>query len=219
MTAPAAGPIRVMIVDDHVLLRNAVREAISAPDVEVVAEAATAEDALRIAVEVRPDVLLLDIKLPGMEGLELVRELAPTLPGTRVVMLTVSTSERDLEAAIRYGAAGYITKDVTAESLLGAVRSAHRGELVLDPAKAAGLVRHLVSAGTRGPAAPGDPISAVLSPRELDILRLVAGGLTDREIAEACRISVRTVETHVGAILRKLGVRNRVEAARRYLEV
>jgi len=207
-----------MIVDDHVLLRNAVREAISAPDVEVVAEAATAEDALRIAATVRPDVLLLDINLPGMDGLQLVRELAPTFPRTRIVMLSVSTSERDLETAMRYGAAGYITKDVTPELLLGAVRSAHRNELVLDPAKAAGLVRHLVRAGDRSLAAAGDPGSATLSARELDILRLVADGLTDREIAESCTISIRTVETHVSAILHKLGVRDRVEAARRYLE-
>jgi len=206
-----------MIVDDHALLRNAVRQAITAPDIEMVAEAASAEDALRVAPEVRPDVLLVDIDLPGMDGVQLVKELAPRLPGTRIVMLTVSAADRDLDAAVRFGAVGYLTKDVDAASLVGAVRGVYRGELVMDPMKAARLVKGLVDRqGRERAATPGGPPGTNLSPRELEVLRLLAGGLTDREIAAALTISIRTVETHVSATLQKLRVRNRVEAARRY---
>ena len=124
--AAAPGPLRIMLVDDHALVRVAVRQALSAPDVELVAEAASAEEALALAPQVRPDVLLVDIGLPGMDGVELVRELAPRLPETRIVMLTVSSAEHDLLAAMRYGAVGYLTKDVSPEALLRSVRSALR---------------------------------------------------------------------------------------------
>ena len=120
-----------MMVDDHALVRAAVRQAITAPDVELVAEAATAEEALQLALQVRPDVLLLDIDLPGMDGVALVRELAPRLPDTRIVMLTVSSSDRHLLDAMRYGARGYLTKDLPPEALLRAVRSASVGELAM----------------------------------------------------------------------------------------
>ena len=123
--------IRVLIVDDHALVRAAVRQAITAPGIEMVAEAATAEEALVLAPAIRPDVLLVDIDLPGMDGVSLVRELAPRLPGTRILMLTVSSADHHLLDAIRYGAVGYLTKDVAPDALLRAVRSAHAGELAM----------------------------------------------------------------------------------------
>ena len=214
-----AGPprkTRVMLVDDHALVRAAVRQAITAPDVEMVAEASTAEGALRMAPEVRPDVLLVDIDLPGMNGLRLVRELAPRLPGTRIVMLTVSTSERDLVEAIRSGASGYLTKDLAPEALLQAVRGAHRGELAVGRRMAAHLVRHIVDGSRGGRKGGDDPELESLSPREHEVIRMLADGLTDRDIADALTISPRTVETHVSSIIHKLGARNRSEAARRY---
>jgi DNA-binding NarL/FixJ family response regulator len=206
-----------MLVDDHALVRVAVRQALSAPDVELVAEAATAEEALALAPQVRPDVLLVDIGLPGMDGVELVRELAPRLPETRIVMLTVSSAEHDLLAAMRYGAVGYLTKDVSPEALLRAVRSAYDGELAMPRRMAARLVRRLEE--TSRPAAastPTDPALATLTAREAEVLRFLAEGRTDREIAEALTISPRTVTTHVASILRKLGTRRRAEAAQRY---
>jgi len=209
-------PVRVMLVDDHALVRAAVRQAISAPDVEMVAEATTAEEALRIAPQVRPDVLLVDIDLPGMDGIRLVRELAPRLPETRIVMLTVSSADRDLVEAIRAGATGYLTKDLSPEALLRAVRGAHVGELAMPRGMAARLVRRLVDAGSRTPGAAGDSALAGLSVREKEVLRLLAEGLTDREIATSLTISPRTVETHVSSILHKLRARNRAEAAIRY---
>jgi len=206
-----------MIVDDHPLVRAAVTKAITSDDTEVVAEAATAEEAISLALSVAPDVLLVDIALPGMSGVQLVRELAPRLPDTRIVMLTVSGAERDVDEAMRSGAHGYLTKDVTPEALARSVRAIRTGELVMPRRLAARLVERLARRAGPPPEA-GDPPVEQLSQRERDVLRLLADDLTDREIATALTISVRTVETHVSNILHKLGVRNRNEAARRYRE-
>ncbi len=208
--------LRVMLVDDHALVRAAVRQAIAAPDLAVVAEAATAEEALALAVQVRPDVLLVDISLPGMGGVQLVRELAPRLPDTRIVMLTASTSERDLVEAVRYGAVGYLTKDLAPEELSRAIRSAYAGDLAMSTRMAARLIRRLAAASRHDQAGSDEIGFADLSPREREVLRLLAEGLTDREIATSLTISTRTVETHVSSVLHKLGVRNRAEAAGRY---
>ena len=197
-------------------MRAAVRQALSAPDIEIVAEAATAEQALRMAPDLRPDVLLVDIDLPGMDGVQLVRELAPRLPETMIVILTVSSSERDLVEAVRSGARGYLTKDLTPEALLRAVRGVHRGELSIGRRMAATLVQRLIERPRAGGPTGDDPELATLSGREHEVLRLLAGGLTDREIAAALTISTRTVETHVSSILHKLRAKNRSDAARRY---
>jgi DNA-binding NarL/FixJ family response regulator len=211
------GKLRVMLVDDHALVRSAVRQAISAEDVELVGEAATAEEALALAPVLRPDVLLLDIDLPGMNGIQLVQELAPRLPQTKIVMLTVSASERDLIDAVGRGAAGYLTKDLSPEALLRSLRGTQRGELAMSRRSAARALRHFADAARRGRAMlAGEGDLLLLSPRENDVLAMLADGLTDREIAEALTISPRTVETHVSNILHKLGVRNRAEAAQRY---
>ena len=217
---PSQGsPQRVMLVDDHALVRSAVRQAIDAPDVQLVAEAASAEDAFALALSIRPDVLLLDIDLPGMNGIQMLEELAPRLPETKIVMLTVSDSERDMLEAIGRGAAGYLTKDLTPEALLRALRGTQKGELAMSRRFAARAVRHFVGAARRGRmAGAGGGIIEGLSPRENDVLRMLAEGLTDKEIAGALVISPRTVETHVSNVLHKLNVRNRAEAAQRYRE-
>jgi two-component system nitrate/nitrite response regulator NarL len=213
-------PVRVMLVDDHSLVRAAVRQAISGGDVELVAEAATAEDAFALALSIRPDILLLDINLPGMKGLQMLDEIAPRLPETKVVMLTVSDSERDVVDAIARGASGYLTKDLSPEALLRALKGIHAGELGMSRRMAAAVMQHFVDAARRGRGTSGasDGPMEGLSPRENDVLRMLAEGLTDREIASALIISPRTVETHVSNILHKLAVRNRAEAAQRYRE-
>jgi len=214
-TAPVR--IRVMIVDDHPMVRAAVRQAITAPDLEMVAEAESAERALELAPQVRPDVLLVDIDLPGMDGVELVRELAPRLPDTRIVMLTASRDDRHLLEAMRAGAVGYLTKDLSVEGLVRGIRGAREGELAMSRGTAARLVRRMFE--TSRPVAMGagaDPALGLLTARESQVLRHLAEGLTDHEIAQVLVLSPRTVEAHVSRILHKLGARNRAEAARRY---
>ena len=149
-------PIRVMLVDDHALVRSAIRQALEGDDLEVVGEAATAEEAIALAPTLRPDLLLLDIDMPGMSGIEAVRELAPRLPETRIVMLTVSTDRRDLIDAMRHGASGYLTKDLTGEALLRAVRGIQRGDLPMSRAHAAQVVEHLQRTSRSGSAEDGD---------------------------------------------------------------
>jgi DNA-binding NarL/FixJ family response regulator len=213
-------PLRVMVVDDHPLVRSAVARAIAGPDVEVVAEAATGDEAIEIALRIVPDVLLLDIEMPGISGVQVVRELAPRLPATKIIMLTVSATDRDLVDAIRGGASGYLTKDVTPEALARSVRAAGDGELAMPRRLAARLIgklaRHANHEGLE--ARDGDDIVERLTPRERDVLRLLSDGLSDRDIATALTISTRTVETHVSSVIHKLGVHNRSEAARRYRE-
>ena len=207
-------PMRLLLVDDHALVRSAIRQALEAPDIEVVGEAASAEELMRIAPSLRPDVVLLDIDLPGLSGIAAVRELAPRLPDTRIVMLTVSNDHHDLLNARRAGAAGYLTKDLSGEALLRSVRGIRSGDLPMSRGHAAVVVSSLARTGRAGGRAPG--LAELLSPRESEVLRLLADGMTDREIATALALSPRTVESHVGSVLRKLGVRNRAEAAQRY---
>jgi two-component system nitrate/nitrite response regulator NarL len=205
-----------MLVDDHAFVRSAIRQALTAPDMAVVGEAASGEDAIRLAPSLRPDVLLVDIDLPGMSGLRLLRELRPRLPDAKFVMLTVSTSQVDVLEAVRLGAVGYLTKDLDAEALLRSIRGLREGDLAMPRKIAARTIQDLV-AGIRG-TEHGSPGLDSLSPREEEILRLLAEGMTDREIGEALTISTRTVESHVSNILRKLDARNRAAAARLYLE-
>jgi two-component system nitrate/nitrite response regulator NarL len=215
----AVPPLRVMLVDDHALVRAAVRQALVAPDIDVVAEASTAQETLDLAPQLHPDVLLMDINLPGADGLSLLRELVPRLPDTKIVMLTISEDRRDLMQAIRNGAAGYLTKDLGPDALQRAIRGLRKGDLAMSRAMAAIVVREL-AVGRRdvaGAAAASDALT-MLSSRELEVLRYLATGLTDREIAERLGISPRTVETHVGSVLHKLAVKNRAEAAARFRE-
>ena len=149
--------LRVMIVDDHPLVRSAVARAIEGNGMTVVAEAATAEEALALAPVIAPDILLLDIALPGTSGIQLVRELAPRLPATKIVMLTVSSADRDVADAMRYGASGYLTKDVTPEALARALRATQNDELVMPRRLAGRLVARMSSRGVPAPASDHQP--------------------------------------------------------------
>ena len=201
-----------MLVEDHALVRDAVRRTLDVPGITVVAEAASAEAAMAMVMDHRPEIILVDIDLPGMNGVQLVRELAPRLPESHFVMLTGSVDDENLLAAIRSGASGYLTKDTSPAGLVRAIFGIRDGDLPMPRRMAAELVRQLVSSPAVGAGAGG------LSARELEVLRLVTDGLTDRDIGAALGISPRTVGRHVGNILEKLGVRNRAEAARRYRE-
>ena len=205
-----APPLKVMLVEDHPLVRAAIRQALTVPGIEIVGEAWSAESALDLIPGIRPDVMLIDIDLPGMNGVQLVREIAPRLPDTKIVMLTASGKTDDVVAAIRNGASGYLTKDMAGDALVRSVMGIRNGDLPMPRRMAAELVTRLVRPQSR--TEPGTN----LSDREQQVLRLVADGLTDREVGEALGISPRTVGRHVGNILDKLGVRNRAEAARHY---
>jgi DNA-binding NarL/FixJ family response regulator len=209
--------MRIALVDDHAFIRSAVRQALSAPDIVVVAEIATAEDALNTLPDLAPDLVLLDVDLPAMNGIQLLRELRPRLPDTAFVMLTVSADPADVLEAMRLGAAGYLTKDLDGAALQRAVRGTRSGDLAMPRRLAARAIRDLV-AGSAARAERSAPGVDALSRREHEILRFMAQGLTDRQIGQALTISTRTVESHVSNILRKLHARNRAEAAQRYVE-
>ena len=210
-------PLRIVLVDDHAFIRSAIRQALDAPDLQVVGEAATAEAALDAIPALDPDLVLLDVDLPGMNGLQLLRELRPRLPNTVFVMLTVSSDQADVLEAIRLGAAGYLTKDLDSGALQRAVRGTRSGDLAMPRRLAARTIRELVAGSGARSERHGRGVDN-LSRREHEILRLMAQGLTDRQIGEALTISTRTVETHVSNILRKLDARNRAQATKRYLE-
>lgn len=212
-TPAPARPITVLVVDDHALVRESVRHALAEPEFKICAEASTAEEAIAYARQLRPELVLLDLDLPGMNGLELLRELRPWLPDSRVIVLSASMALRDVVASLRRGADGYLGKDIDHKALSRALRGACRGELVLPRALAAEVVAELLELLRRPAGSDGDD---PLTERERDVLRLLAQGLTDREIGTIFGISPRTVEGHVSSILRKFGLRNRAEAARYY---
>jgi two-component system, NarL family, response regulator DevR len=214
MTEPAV--LRVFLVEDHALVRSAVRQALaSASDIEVVGEAATAEAALREVPALRPDVVIIDIDLPGMRGTELVRELAPRFPEIWLVMLTISRSERDLLDSIRSGARGFLSKDLSPDALIESIRDVRSGIMPMSRRDATLLITRLSeAAGRHRPVGPAT--LPELTPRENEVLALLAEGLTDREVSVALVISRRTVESHVRNVLEKLAVESRLQAARLY---
>lgn len=220
MSPTAVAPARVLLVDDHPLVRGAVRQAISADDIEVVGEAGTAEAAMQLASTLHPDLVLLDLDLPDRSGLSFLRDVHESQPELQVVVLTVSDADRDLIEAIDLGAVGYLTKDVAPDSLLRSVRAARAGDLPLPRRLATSVISRLADEPNTPSSqdAPSNATAAMerLTPRERQILALIADGRTDREAAQELSISVRTVEAHVGSILRALPARNRAEAARCY---
>lgn len=209
-------PLRILLVEDHALVRAAVRHALDPePDLEVLAEAATAEAAMTLMHQLRPDVALIDIDLPGMRGTELVRDLAPRFPETWLVMLTVSRAERDLLDSLRAGARGYLSKDLSPDALVRAIRDTRNGVMPMARKDASLVMMRLIDALPRHQSV-GITALPELTVRENEVLGLLAEGMTDREISVALVVSRRTVESHVRNILDKLGVQSRLEAARIY---
>lgn len=209
--SPGGRPLRVLVVDDHPLFRRGLSHLLAQHGFDVVAALERGEDAPAVARELHPEVTLMDTRMPGLTGPEATRLVLAVSPGTRVVMLSATAGEADLRAALAAGACGYLLKSSGGPVIAEAVREAARGHAPLSPAVASVLVEQL-RATTVEPAPP-DPRAATLSDRERDILTLLAAGEDNQAIGDALFISPLTVKGHVSAILAKLGLVNRVQAA------
>jgi DNA-binding NarL/FixJ family response regulator len=203
--------IRIVLVDDHEMVREGLRAMLQAePDFEIVGEAAAADRLEELVERCRPDVVLLDVRLPGVGGPEACRRLGRSHPDVRVIMLTVYTDDDLVDEAIRAGARGYVVKDIDRLDLRRSIRAVHRGDAAIAPEVAGGMLTRMRGRG--GAATTARP---VLNPMHVRILRLMSEGLSNAEIAAQVHLSENTVKTHVQEIFRRLDVRNRVEAAMR----
>jgi NarL family two-component system response regulator LiaR len=202
-----AESISVLLVDDHAVVREGLRSLLEVQDgIEVVGEAVDGEAAVREAEARRPDVVLMDLVMPRLDGVGAMRELRRRLPSARVIVLTSFADDDRLLPAIQAGAAGYLLKDADPREVVRAVRAAHRGDALLDPSVAARLVDAIAQP-------PGTEPSERLTPREQQVLAQIARGLPNKLIARELGISEKTVKTHVGHVLAKLGVSDRTQAA------
>jgi DNA-binding NarL/FixJ family response regulator len=207
--------IRVLVADDQAVVRQGVVLLLStADDMEVVAEASDGTSALRLALDLRPDVALVDLRMPGLDGTGVTGQVTAAGIGVRVLVLTTYADDDAVMPALRAGAAGYLTKDVTSEALLAAIRDVAAGRTVLDPAVQQRLVQLVVSepgAEARSPAHPAaaGPEAGGLTRREADVVRLVAQGLNNRQVAREMVVSEATVKTHLNHILAKLAMQDR----------
>jgi len=201
--------VRVFIVDDHELFRSGVRSELQA-DVEIVGDSGTVAEAIAGIRASHPDVVLLDVHMPAGGGLAVIEAIRAELPDVRFLALSVSDAAEDVIGVIRAGARGYVTKSIAPEELQAAVRRIHDGDAVFSP-RLAGFV---LDAFAMVPAQPIDPELDLLSPREREVLRYIARGYTYKEVGGELGISVKTVETHVSAVLRKLQLSSRYELSR-----
>jgi DNA-binding NarL/FixJ family response regulator len=205
-----ADRLRVLLVDDHDLFRTGLRNLLEEQGVQVVGEASGGADALRVVREIAPDVVVMDLNMPGMTGVEATREITAVAPLTRVVVLTISDEDDDVMDAIVAGACGYLVKDSSIEELMRGIHAAAVGESLISPPIASKVLQRM-RAVTLDQGA--ETIRAELSERELDVLRLIANGKDNAEIAEALHISPKTVKNHISNILMKLQIENRIQAA------
>lgn len=207
--------IRVLVVDDHPVVREGIAAMLSRqPDLAVVGEAADGLEAVERAAELHPDVVLMDLQMPRLDGVEAIRRIRAQLPVTQVIILTTYDTDELVFQGIQAGARGFLLKDAPREELFRAIAAVHRGESLLQPSVAAKLIDRVTHMGSAPPPAAEDR----LSEREMDVLRLMAKGQPNKEIAQVLFISESTVKTHIASIFQKLGVRDRTEAVTRALQ-
>ena len=210
-----SGPVRVLVADDHPVVRAGLRALLSAESgLAVVAEAGSGEETVLMARQHQPDVVLMDLRMPGAGGLAAIRQLSADQPGVRVVVLTTYDSDADILPAVEAGAAGYLLKDTPRDTLVGAIFAAARGETVLAPSVAGRLVNRLRAAPPEAPAA-----RETLSARETEVLVLAGRGLTNAQIGRELFVSEATVKTHLLRAYAKLGVSGRTAAVTRAMEL
>ncbi|WP_413805678.1 response regulator [Streptomyces sp. OE57] len=210
--ATPATPIRVFVLDDHEVVRRGLHDLLDAePDIEVVGDAGTVDHAMARGPALRPDVAILDVRLPDGDGITVCRELRSRMPGLACLMLTSFDDDDALLDAIMAGAAGYVLKQIKGSDLVSAVRTVASGQSMLDPATTARLMSTL--RGDTAPQEPRDEVLAGLSPREREILVLIGDGLTNRQIGKRLFLSEKTVKNHISRLLAKLGVERRIQAA------
>jgi len=206
-----AETLRVVIVDDHDLFRNGLRNLLEREGVQIVGEAAAGQEALRIVRDLAPDVVVMDLNMPGMGGVEATRHITSIAPLTRVVMLTISDEDNDVIDAILAGACGYLLKDSSIQDLMAGIRAASLGESLISPTIAAKVLQR-IRASTTQPELEKS-IRAELSDREIEVLKLIANGKDNAMIAGELHISPKTVKNHLSNILMKLQLDNRIQAA------
>jgi DNA-binding NarL/FixJ family response regulator len=204
--------LRVLIVDDHALFRRGLLMVLrQEADMEVVGEAEDGYDAVQKAQELMPDVVLMDVRMPKRSGIEATREIRELLPHVKILMLTISDEEADLYEAIKAGASGYLLKEISIEEVAEAIRSVHSGESQLSPSMASKLLTEFAAMSRRADEQQ-QLVAPRLTEREMDVLRLVAKGLNNRDIGQELLISENTVKNHIRNILEKLHLRSRMEA-------
>ncbi len=209
----AAKRIRILLADDHAVLRAGLRALLAAQgDLEVVGEASDGAEAIRLTQALRPDVVVMDIGMPGVSGIDATARIKRDLPGAKVLILSMHDDRGYLRQVLRAGASGYVLKKAADTELLAAIRAAARGEVFLDPALAKALVEEVMEPT---PTAGGSP---ALSDREQDVLRLIAHGHTNQQVAERLCISVKSVETYKARLMEKLGLKGRAELVRYALQ-
>jgi len=203
--------IHVLVVDDHDLFREGLRTLLEDEGVHVIAEARSGDEAVEIVTEMAPEIVLMDLDMPGMGGVEATRQISGIAPLTRVVVLTISDDDADVMDAIIAGACGYLLKDSSIPDLLRGIAAASVGESLISPTIAAKMLQGIRAAG----AVPGaaETVRAELSNREIEVLKLIAGGKNNAEIASELFVSSKTVKNHISNILTKLQISNRIQAA------
>jgi DNA-binding NarL/FixJ family response regulator len=202
---------RVLLVDDHDLFRSGLRTLLEEEGIDVVGEASTGTDALAELRNVAPDVVVMDLNMPGISGVEATRQMAMIAPLTRVLVLTISDQDADVMDAIFAGACGYLLKDASIQDLIAGIRAAANGESLVSPAIAAKVLQRLRATGAVPREAPASP--SELSDRETQVLKLIANGKDNAQIAADLHISPKTVKNHISNILMKLQIENRIQAA------
>jgi DNA-binding NarL/FixJ family response regulator len=206
--------IRVLLVDDQALFREGLETLLSVhKDIQVVGQASNGQEALEAAAKVHPDVVLMDVRMPILDGVQATRRLKRALPECRVIVLTTFDDDEYVFDALRAGAVGYLLKDVASARLVEAIRGTARGESILEPSVAAKVIAEFTRVSSMVPAAQMDQLVEPLSERELEILAWIARGYSNKEIASQLFIAEGTVKNHVTHILGKLGVRDRTQAA------